>query len=101
MYSCEVVDRRSLRKTIKARGHEVPKTVVEVSVYLAGKKLDVCDEQVEHGGMFWPQTMKVSQCEIRNETNLRDPPSCSHIRLFSLLSYRSSLHFSKRLHARS
>ena len=38
---------------------------------------------------------------VRNETNLRDPPSCSHIRLFSLLSYRSSLHFSKRLHARS
>ena len=49
-----------MKKIIKARDHEVPKTVVEVSVYLAGKKLDVCDEQVEHGGMFWPQTMKVS-----------------------------------------
>ena len=81
MYSCEVVDRRSLKKTIKVRDHEVPKTVVEVSVYLAGKKLDVCDEQVEHGGMFWPQTMKVS---LRRTYAILSLPVT-----FSLLSFLS------------
>ena len=65
MYSCVVVDRRSLAKTINSRGHDVPKRVVDVKVYLAERKLDVCDEQVEHGGMFWPQTMKVSQSEMK------------------------------------
>ena len=77
MYSCVVIDRRSLTKTINARDHDVPKKVVDVKVYLAERKLDVCDEQVEHGGMFWPQTMKVRIYPLRHRF------SCSHITFVS------------------
>ena len=62
-YSCIVMDRRSFAKGIPSRS-DGPKTVVDVNVYLAERRLDVCDEQVEHGGMFWPQTLKVSQSVI-------------------------------------
>ena len=54
------MDRRSFTKGIPSRS-DGPKTMVDVNVYLAERRLDVCDEQVEHGGMFWPQTLKVSQ----------------------------------------
>ena len=61
-YSCIVMDRRSITTTIHSRGRDPPKKVVDVNVYVVtspNPKLEVCDEQIEIGGMFWPMTMKV------------------------------------------
>ena len=72
------MDRRSFANGIPSRGSDGPKTVVDVNVYLAERRLDVCDEQVEHGGMFWPQTLKVSQSVSAPFSCTFCAPSFSH-----------------------
>ena len=68
-----VADQRSFSMNINEGGQAIPRKVVDVRVYLAERKLDVCDEQVEHGGTFWPQTMKVSNPTVTPRTSPGEP----------------------------